>query len=314
LRLFSIAIFAVVPRPIKGANTKSPSFDQLMMWSLANGSGNIAAFRNASAEVASITNSGGATFSSSVTASGDLTLQGGATRNIKFLDSTNTNLNAQIQYDQITSNSGQLLFGTNNAGTFATRLTIANTGAATFSSSVGINGSPGTNFPLEAYINSSTAHTTSSRGNVFRVYNSNSGANIFAGIELGGAGTANDGLAGINAVVTGSGSAALSFYTRDSNTFLERFRIASTGAATFSSSVTSVGLISSSIVKPRIIYAQNLGTISVKWVIIFGVLLKVETTSPPEMVNPIIMATKSLNLGLMTQQVDHLFLHRQIRL
>jgi hypothetical protein len=134
------------------------------------------------------------------------------------------------------------------------QVTIASGGAVTltgalngtsgvFSGSLGINGSPGTAFPLESYINSSTAHTTSSRGNVFRVYNSNSGANIFAGIELGGAGTANDGLAGINAVVTGSGSAALSFYTRDSNTFLERFRIASTGAATFSSSVTTGGRV-----------------------------------------------------------------------
>jgi hypothetical protein len=58
------------------------------------------------------------------------------TRNINFYDSSNTNINAQIQYDQISSNSGQLFFGTNNAGTFATRLTITNTGAATFSSSV----------------------------------------------------------------------------------------------------------------------------------------------------------------------------------
>jgi hypothetical protein len=69
----------------------------------------------------------------SATFGGDLTLQGSVTRNIRFLDNTNTNLNAQIQYDQIDSNSGQLLFGTNNAGTFATRLTLSNTGAATFS-------------------------------------------------------------------------------------------------------------------------------------------------------------------------------------
>ena len=63
------------------------------------------------------------------TLSGDLTLQGAVTRNIKFLDNTNTNLNAQIQYDQISSTSGQLLFGTNNAGTFATRLTITSGGS-----------------------------------------------------------------------------------------------------------------------------------------------------------------------------------------
>jgi hypothetical protein len=70
------------------------------------------------------------------TLTGNLNLQGAVTRNINFYDSSNTNINAQIQYDQISSNSGQLFFGTNNAGTFATRLTISNTGAATFSSTV----------------------------------------------------------------------------------------------------------------------------------------------------------------------------------
>jgi len=133
------------------------------------------------------------------------------------------------------------------ARTGALTLTGALSGtSATFSGFVGVNGSPATAFPLEAYINSATAYTTSSRGNVLRVYNTNTGANIFAGIELGGAGSANDGLAGINATVTGNGSAALTFYTRDANTFSEKFRIASTGAATFSSSVTAGGIISTS--------------------------------------------------------------------
>jgi hypothetical protein len=94
---------------------------------------------------------------------------------------------------------------------------------------LGVNGSPATSFPFEAYINSSTAYTSTSRGNVMRVYNSNTGANVFAGIELGGAGTANDGLAGLNAIVTGSGSAALTFYTRDGGTFAERVRVAANG-------------------------------------------------------------------------------------
>ena len=83
-----------------------------------------------------ITSTGAATFSSSITAGGNLNLQGAVTRNINFYDSSNTNINAQIQYDQISSTSGQLFFGTNNAGTFATRLTIANTGVATFSNRV----------------------------------------------------------------------------------------------------------------------------------------------------------------------------------
>jgi len=92
--------------------------------------------------------SGAATFSSTITASGNLNLQAGAVRNINFYDSSNTNINAQIQYDQISATSGQLFFGTNNAGTFATRLTISNTGAATFSSVVGANIAPLANYGL----------------------------------------------------------------------------------------------------------------------------------------------------------------------
>ena len=80
--------------------------------------------------------SGTATISSNTTITGNLTLNGAVTRNINFFDSSNTNLNALIQYDQISSNSGQLFFGTNNAGTFSTKLTISNTGAATFTGSV----------------------------------------------------------------------------------------------------------------------------------------------------------------------------------
>jgi hypothetical protein len=93
--------------------------------------------------------SGAATFGSTITASGNLNLQAGATRNINFYDSSNTNINAQIQYDQISATSGQLFFGTNNAGTFATRLTIASTGVATFSSGqINITGS-GTSIQLQ---------------------------------------------------------------------------------------------------------------------------------------------------------------------
>jgi hypothetical protein len=108
-------------------------------------------------------------------------------------------------------------------------LTISSSGISKFTSSLGINGAPGTAYPLEVYVNSSTAYTSSSRGNVMRLYNSNTGSNIFAGIELGGAGASNDGLAGINAVVTSAGSAALTFYTRNSNTFLEKMHISSSG-------------------------------------------------------------------------------------
>ncbi|MFY7883676.1 MAG: hypothetical protein ACOVOV_02390, partial [Dolichospermum sp.] len=147
--------------------------------------------------------------------------------------------------------------------------------SATFSGFVGVNGSPATAFPLEAYINSATAYTTSSRGNVLRVYNTNTGANIFAGIELGGAGSANDGLAGINATVTGNGSAALTFYTRDANTFSEKFRIASTGAATFSSSVTATGYAyissnSNSVAAPNIQFTDTYVSAGRNWAIVNG--------------------------------------------
>ena len=89
----------------------------------------------------SLTVAGAGTFTgalngTSANFNGNITLNGAVTRNINFYNDTNSILNAQIQYDQISSNTGQLFFGTNNAGTFATRLTIANTGAATFASSV----------------------------------------------------------------------------------------------------------------------------------------------------------------------------------
>ena len=82
---------------------------------------------------------GRALIGTNATFNGNITLNGAVTRNINFYNDTNSILNAQIQYDQISSNTGQLFFGTNNAGTFATRLTIASTGAATFSSSVTVN-------------------------------------------------------------------------------------------------------------------------------------------------------------------------------
>jgi hypothetical protein len=90
-----------------------------------------------------IASTGAATFSSSVTASGNLNLQAGATRNINFYDSSNTNINAQIQYDQLSSNTGQLFFGTNNAGTFATKLTISTEGNLLVTSGATIYNSSG---------------------------------------------------------------------------------------------------------------------------------------------------------------------------
>lgn len=148
------------------------------------------------------------------------------------------NKNVYVGRLSSTSNDNTNFIVRNRIGTELFKVT-GNTGAATFSSFVGINGSPATAFPLEAYINSSTAYSSTSRGNVMRVYNTNTGSNIFAGIELGGAGTANDGLAGINAVITGSGSAALTFYTRDSGTFSEKVRISPEGRLGIATSTPS---------------------------------------------------------------------------
>ena len=70
------------------------------------------------------------------------------------------------------------------------------------------------------------------------------------------------------------------------------------GAATFSSSVTSVGLISSSTVRPSSNYAADLGTSSVRWADIFGASLNVATTSTAANVISIINATQRLDLGV----------------
>jgi hypothetical protein len=136
-----------------------------------------------------------------------------------------------VQRTNVALSSPQTDFSIIQQGSDGSRtpFNISSLANATFSNYLGINGAPGTAFPLEAYINSSTAYTTSSRGNIMRVYNTNTGSSIFAGIELGGAGTANDGLAGINAFVTGSGSAALTFYTRDGGTFSEKVRFTANG-------------------------------------------------------------------------------------
>lgn len=158
---------------------------------------------------------------------------GSATQNFIDLTSVQTAAGAKT-FSAITSISNATASTSTTTGALKVTGGVGIGGAlfgtsAVFSGFLGVNGSPGTSFPLEAYINSSTAYTTSSRGNTMRVYNSNLGANIFAGIELGGAGPSNDGLAGINAVVTDAGSAALTFYTRNSSTFAERFRITSVG-------------------------------------------------------------------------------------
>lgn len=244
----------------------------------------------------SLSVNGASSFSSNVTATGNLNLQGAVTRNINFYDSSNTNINAQIQYDQISSTSGQLFFGTNNAGTFATRLTISNTGAATFSNNVGINGVSPT-YPLYVRTGTNQRARFVDNGGLFQFGVLNDAEGAYSDMSLGnsaimikssgnvGIGTTSpdvtgfgwrtltikggtaSGEAGVlelqsptttgaanlgiiafldgsnrNAQIGGvrdgaNNSGALSFVTWNAGTGAERFRIASTGAATFSSSV-----------------------------------------------------------------------------
>lgn len=60
---------------------------------------------------------------------GDVGMWGATTRNLNFFDATNNNINAQIQYSEVNSNTGQLLFKTNNAGTSTTKLIITESGS-----------------------------------------------------------------------------------------------------------------------------------------------------------------------------------------
>ena len=171
---------------------------------------------------------GATTLSSTLTGSGDVTLQGGATRNLKFLDSTNTNLNAQIQYDQVASNSGQLFFGTNNAGTFATRLTITSAG------NVGI-GTSAPNVQLEV------SAADNSLGGIFRLNNNRT--SLFDGDQNGSIQFSNNeasgGASGVRSAILSlvrdaAGKTDLAFTTASSNgATSEKVRILADGGLTF---------------------------------------------------------------------------------
>jgi len=79
-----------------------------------------------------------------ISSGGDATFSGdiipkGNTRNISFQGTSVTNINAQIQYDQVNNTTGQLFFKTANSGTLATRLTILSTGRLLIGSNVDAN-------------------------------------------------------------------------------------------------------------------------------------------------------------------------------
>ena len=131
------------------------------------------------------------------------------------------------------------------SGTDGTRVLEISTGGATFTR---INGSRG---------NANDLHV----GNV-EFYNTNS-SRIIGEIR---AITGNSG--------TQSNSGQLAFYTNDNGTYAERFRIASTGAATFSSSVTAGGVLDlNSNTTPTSVsdkFAMGVSGTSYAWIQSFG--------------------------------------------
>ena len=170
-------------------------------------------------------------------------LYSGAEKNIKFYDSTNTNINAKITYDQVASNSGQLFFGTNNAGTFATRLTIASTGASTFSSGIATLGYTGST-SYAALFNGSVGIGTATPAEKLSVSGAimstgtitGHGANRTTISQEGGSGAY---WQSYGANTTTIGTFVLRQASSDFSLVRSPLVIDSTGAATFSSSVTA---------------------------------------------------------------------------
>ena len=82
-----------------------------------------------------------ATFAGAVTVGGttvSVQAAGGGVANVDFLGNTGSPVNGRIQYDQVANMSGQLFFQTANAGSLTTKLTLSNTGAATFAGAVSV--------------------------------------------------------------------------------------------------------------------------------------------------------------------------------
>ena len=142
-----------------------------------------------------IASGGNATFS------GDI-IRKGNVGNISFEGGSVTNINAQIQYDQVNDTTGQLFFKTANSGTLATRLTISSGG------NVGIGKSPST-FRLDL--------ETTSGGNGLKITRGTADFQVFQ--VANGASYVGTGNADTLHLITGGSS---------------KMSIASNGVATFS--------------------------------------------------------------------------------
>lgn len=153
---------------------------------------------------------------------GDVGMWGASTRNLNFFDTTNNNINAQIQYSEVNSNTGQLLFKTNNAGTSTTKLTISNTGQATFTNRIN---STVTNDLILSANTSTTEYVYCSMANL--IGNARYGVDNSTGGGLGTGTSAN------SAVFGNAGNSDVDITTNN----ISRLKIASTGNATFTGQV-----------------------------------------------------------------------------
>jgi hypothetical protein len=207
-------------------------------------------------EALTIASTGAATFSSSITAGGDLTL--------------NPSGNSTITQNASTGNYNQILFkvnGTTQSSILAlssalyfsvngssTALTLASTGAATFSGNVGIGQTANASFGLAVssalpsiFTATSSANSATYGGSIFyRGINTvgngngltfnmnNSSSNSVEYVYIGGI---------IQSNTAGAENGAFIVAPTVSGARVERFRIASTGEATFTNNVTATQFI-----------------------------------------------------------------------
>jgi hypothetical protein len=122
--------------------------------------------------------------------------------------------------------TGNLVFQTLTGGTLTTKLTLASTGAATFSSTVRVGGASGG----DSLVTTANAGTNAASFSFV-----NTGGTSYIGAESSSGGTLVTGSTGYDLIVRGPSGITFSA----NNGASPNLRIASTGAATFSSSVTA---------------------------------------------------------------------------